>query len=89
MQQQHPQLIEGDRPVGQPGGQVRGVYRQRPRPGGQQPERGVGGVEGIQRPGRVPGRAGAGCSGRGGVVIHAGLQVSEADWNGAPSSQPP
>jgi hypothetical protein len=75
--------------VGQALGQPRRVHRQRPGPGGQQPERGIDSVESIQRPGRVPASGGACRGGRGGVVIHAGLQVSRADRNGAPSSQPP
>ena len=73
VQQQDPQLIEGDGPVRQALGQLRGVHGQRLRAGGQQPERGIGGVEGIQRAGRVPARAGGRRgAGRGGVVIHAG-----------------
>ena len=56
VQQQHPQLIERHRPVRQAGRDLGGVQRQRLRAGAQQPERGVGGVEGLRG---------------GGVVIHA------------------
>ena len=49
VQQQHPQLIDGNRPVRQPGRQPRGVHGQRPRPGRQQPERGVQNIQRAER----------------------------------------
>ena len=73
VQQQHPQLIQRHRPVRQAGRDLGGVQRQRLRAGAQQPERGLGGVEG-------PGEAEWSSMRK--------LQVSEADGNEAPSSHP-
>jgi hypothetical protein len=55
VQQQGLELVQRDVPVGQPAGEAGGVERQRPRPGDQRPERGVGAVERAEP---VPVRAG-------------------------------
>ncbi len=77
VQQQGLELVQRDVPVGQPGGEAGGVERQRPWPGDQRPERGVGAVERAEPvPVRAGGLRGAGAvtgrGGRGVTVRHGG-----------------